>query len=179
MFSSCNVGLVAFDGGSRNREEGRRRPARRPYAGWTKRGYLVSSGSAGLGHRPALCKQKRTTAEGLGRVKTVRPRETGDAKLNLACCRTCELDSTWFARSAVSDLVAPMRTPHWIAAMSGLHAEDVHDPREFVGEHVQGHPGGNLRHGSNSRRITPSGCSELIDETNLCISQRERDRQGP
>jgi hypothetical protein len=44
---------------------------------------------------------------------------------------------------------------------------------------VQGHPGGNLRHGSNSRRITPSGCSELIDETNLCISQRERDRQGP
>ena len=60
-----------------------------------------------------------------------------------------------------------------------LHAEDVHDPREFVGEHVQGHPGGNLRHGSNSRRITPSGCSELIDETNLCISQRERDRQGP
>ena len=88
------------------------------------------------------------------------------------------------ARSAASDLVAPvrmpMRTPHvWIAAMSGLHAEDVHDAREFVGEHVQGHPGGNLRHGSNSRRITPSGCSELIDETNLCISQRERDRQGP
>jgi hypothetical protein len=27
----------------------------------------------------------------------------------------------------------------------GLHAEDVHDPREFVGEHVQGLLGGNLR----------------------------------
>jgi hypothetical protein len=62
---------------------------------------------------------------GLGRVKTFRPRETGDAKLNLAFCRNSELESTWFARSAVSDLVAlmrsPMRTPHvWIAAMSGF-----------------------------------------------------------
>src|SRR3981081_1095481 len=67
------------------------------------------------------------SAMGLGRVKTVRPRETGDAKLNLACCRTCELDSTWFARSTVSDLVAPMRTPHvWIAAMSGF------TPRMFM-----------------------------------------------
>ena len=27
----------------------------------------------------------------------------------------------------------------------GLHAEDVHGPREIVGEHVQGHLGGNLR----------------------------------
>jgi hypothetical protein len=62
---------------------------------------------------------------GLGRVKTYRPRETGDAKLNLACYPNCELESTWFARSGVSDLVAPMhtpmRTPHvWIAAMSGV-----------------------------------------------------------
>ena len=66
---------------------------------------------------------------GLGRVKTFWPRETGDAKLNLACCRNCELESTWLARSAVSDLVAPMRgeTPHvWIAAMSGL------TPRMFM-----------------------------------------------
>jgi hypothetical protein len=39
-------------------------------------------------------------------------RETGDAKLNLDCCRNCELESTWFARSAMSDLVAPMRTTH-------------------------------------------------------------------
>jgi hypothetical protein len=31
---------------------------------------------------------------GLGCVKTVRPRETGDAKLNLACYRNCELEST-------------------------------------------------------------------------------------
>jgi hypothetical protein len=43
--------------------------------------------------------------------ENVRPRETGDAKLNLACCRNCELDSTWFARSAVSDLVAPVAIP--------------------------------------------------------------------
>jgi hypothetical protein len=68
---------------------------------------------------------------GLGRVKTFRLRETGDAKLNLTCCRNCELESTWFARSAVSDLVAPMRmpmrTPHvWIAAMSGF------TPRMFM-----------------------------------------------
>ena len=67
------------------------------------------------------------TALGLGRVKTFRPRETGDAKLNLACCRTCEPESAWFAPSAVSDLVAPMRTPHvWIAAMSGF------TPRMFM-----------------------------------------------
>ena len=67
------------------------------------------------------------SAMGLGRVKTVRPRDTGDAKLNLACYRNCELESTWFARSAVSDLVAPMRTPHvWIAAMSGF------TPRMFM-----------------------------------------------
>jgi len=64
---------------------------------------------------------------GLGRVKTFRPRETGDANLNLACCRNCELESTWFARSVVSDLVAPMGTPHvWIAAMSGF------TPRMFM-----------------------------------------------
>jgi hypothetical protein len=50
------------------------------------------------------------TALGLGRVKTFRPRETGDAKLNLACCRNCELELRWFARSAMSDVVAPMRT---------------------------------------------------------------------
>jgi hypothetical protein len=49
----------------------------------------------------------RTSALGLGRVKMFRPRETGDAKLNLACCRNGELESTWLARSAVSDLVAP------------------------------------------------------------------------
>ena len=36
-------------------------------------------------------------------------------------------ESTWFARSAVNDLVAPMRTPHlWIAAMSGF------TPRMFM-----------------------------------------------
>jgi hypothetical protein len=68
---------------------------------------------------------------GLGRVKMFRPRETGDAKLNLACCHNCELESTWFARSAVSDLVAPMRmptrSPHvWIAAMRGF------TPRMFM-----------------------------------------------
>jgi hypothetical protein len=68
---------------------------------------------------------------GLGRVKTFRPRETGDGKLNLACCLNCELESTWFARSAVSDLVAPMRTPMrtphvWIAAMRGF------TPRMFM-----------------------------------------------
>jgi hypothetical protein len=67
----------------------------------------------------------RISALGLGRVKTFRPRETGDAKLNLACCRNCELESMWFARSAVCDLVAPMRTPMrtphvWIAAMRGF-----------------------------------------------------------
>jgi hypothetical protein len=67
--------------------------------------------------------------KGLGRVKTFRPRETGDAKLSLACCRNCELESTWFARSAVSDLVARCapRTPHvWIAAMRGF------TPRMFM-----------------------------------------------
>jgi hypothetical protein len=69
----------------------------------------------------------RISAKGLGRVKMFRPRETGDAKLNLACCHNCELESTWFARSAVSDLVAPMRTPHvWIAAMRGF------TPRMFM-----------------------------------------------
>jgi hypothetical protein len=66
----------------------------------------------------------RAFASGLGRVKMFRPRETGDAKLNF---RNCELESTWFARSAVSDLVAPMRTPHvWIAAISGF------TPRMFM-----------------------------------------------
>ena len=64
-------------------------------------------------------------------MKTFRPRETGDAKLNLACCRTCELESAWFAPSAVSDLVAPMRMPTrsahvWIAAMRGF------TPRMFM-----------------------------------------------
>ena len=67
------------------------------------------------------------SASGLGRVKTLRPREIGDAKLNLACCHNCELEFTWLARSAVSDLVAPMRTPHvWIAAMRGF------TPRMFI-----------------------------------------------
>ena len=71
--------------------------------------------------------QKLTAARGLGRVKTFRPRETGDAKLNLACCRNCELESTWLARSAISVLVAPMRTPHVrIAAMRGF------TPRMFM-----------------------------------------------
>ena len=64
-------------------------------------------------------------------LKMLRPRETSDAKLNLACCRTCELESAWFAPSAVSDLVAPMRmptrSPHvWIAAMRGF------TPRMFM-----------------------------------------------
>src|ERR1700694_500728 len=54
-------------------------------------------------------------------------RETGNAKLHLAWCRNCELELRWFARSAVSDVVAPMRTPHvWIAAMSGF------TPRMFM-----------------------------------------------
>ena len=71
------------------------------------------------------------SALGLGRVKTFRPRETGDAKLNLACCHNCKLESTWLARSAVSDLVVPMDTPMctphvWIAAMSGF------TPRMFM-----------------------------------------------
>jgi len=61
------------------------------------------------------------SAAGLGRVKTFRPRETGDAKLNLACCRKLLAGIEVVCRSAVSDLVAPMRTPHvWIAAMSGF-----------------------------------------------------------
>ena len=63
--------------------------------------------------------------------ENVSAEETGDAKLNLACCRTCELESAWFATSAVSDLVAPMRmptrSPHvWIAAMRGF------TPRMFM-----------------------------------------------
>jgi hypothetical protein len=65
---------------------------------------------------------------GLGCVKTVRPRETGDAKLNLACCHNCELESTWRARSAVSDLVAPkrtMRTPRLDRRDEGLHARPI------------------------------------------------------
>jgi hypothetical protein len=37
------------------------------------------------------------SAPGLGRVKTFRPRDTGDAKLNLACYRNRELELTWFA----------------------------------------------------------------------------------
>jgi hypothetical protein len=85
---------------------------------------------------------------GLGRVKTFRP--SGDAKLNLACCRNCEPESTWFARSAVSDPVAPMhtptRTPHVrIAAIRGFTPRMFMTRREIVGEHVQGHLGGNLR----------------------------------
>jgi hypothetical protein len=48
-----------------------------------------------------------------------------------ACCRNCELESTWFARSAVSDLVAPMHTSRLDRRDEGLHAEDVHDPREI------------------------------------------------
>jgi hypothetical protein len=96
--------------------------------------------------------------------------------------RTCELESTCPVRRERSGSAGAHADAHpsrLDRRDERLHAADVHDPREFVGEHVQGHPGGNLRHGSNSRRITPSGCSELIDETNLCISQRERDRQGP
>ena len=49
------------------------------------------------------------------------------------------------ARSAVSDLVAPTQPSRLDRRDEGLHAEDVHDPREIVGEHVQGHLGGNLR----------------------------------
>jgi hypothetical protein len=94
-------------------------------------------------------------------VKTVRPRDTGDAKLNLACYRNCELESTWFARSAVSDLVAPMRTPHvWIAAMSGFtprmfmtrsgYRQRLSAARMFgVIEHDRG--------GSSAVRLTPIG----------------------
>jgi hypothetical protein len=96
--------------------------------------------------------------------------------------RTCELESTCPVRRERSGSAGANADAHpsrLDRRDERLHAEDVHDPREFVGEHVQGHPGGNLRHGSNSRRITPSGCSGLIDETNLCISQLERDRQGP
>ncbi len=83
---------------------------------------------------------------GLGRVKTVRPRDTGDAKLNLACYRNCELEI---------DVVCPVRRERSGGADAHpsrldrrderLHAEDVHDPGEIVGEHVQGHLGGNLR----------------------------------
>ena len=73
------------------------------------------------------CHESSLSPSGLGRVKTFRPRETGDAKLNLACYRNRELESTWFARSVVSDLVAPMRTPHVrIAAMRGF------TPRMFM-----------------------------------------------
>ena len=48
-----------------------------------------------------------------------------------ACCHNCKLESTWLARSAVSDLVAPMRLPTrslhvWIAAMRGF------TPRMFM-----------------------------------------------
>jgi hypothetical protein len=38
----------------------------------------------------------------------------------------------------------------------GLPAEDVHDPREIVGEHVQGHLGGNLRQAARFAAIRPS-----------------------
>ena len=49
-----------------------------------------------------------------------------------------------------------MHTPHvWIAAMSGF-TPDVHDPREIVGEHVQGHLGGNLRQASSESASHPS-----------------------
>ena len=58
---------------------------------------------------------------GLGRVKKVQRGETGREptqerryRLNLSLDRLL-----WFARSAVSDLVAPMRTPQvWIAAIA-------------------------------------------------------------
>jgi hypothetical protein len=54
---------------------------------------------------------------------------TGDRRrqAQLRCYRNCEPESTWFARSAVNDLVAPMRSPHvWIAAMRGF------TPRMFM-----------------------------------------------
>ena len=86
------------------------------------------------------------TALGLGRVKTFRPRETGDAKLNLACCRKL---------LAGIEVVCPIRRERCGGADAHpsrldrrderLDAEDVHDPGEIVGEHVQGHLGGNLR----------------------------------
>jgi len=83
---------------------------------------------------------------GLGRVKTFRPGETGDAKLNFACCRNCELESTWFARSTRERSGFADAHPSRLDRRDeGLHAEDVHDPGEIVGEHVQGHLGGNLR----------------------------------
>src|ERR1700730_5148446 len=71
------------------------------------------------------------SGKGLGRVKMIRPREPGDAWLNLACYCNCEPESTWFARPAVSDLTTPMhtpmRTPHvLIAAMRGF------TPRMFM-----------------------------------------------
>jgi len=77
-------------------------------------------------------------ASGLGRVKTFWPRETGDAKLNLACCRNGELESRLFARSAVSG-GADAHPSRLDRRDERLHAEDVHDLREIVGEHVQGH----------------------------------------
>jgi len=95
--------------------------------------HLCKVGKQVAGYRISLEKligeimNRMSPGDDLGRVKTVRPRDTGDAKLNLACYRNCELESTWFARSAVSDLVAPMRTPHvWIAAMRGF------TPRMFM-----------------------------------------------
>ncbi len=92
---------------------------------------------------------------GLGRVKTFWPRETGDAKLNLACCR--ELESTWLGRSSVSDLVAPVRTPHvWIAAMEGLDAEDV-----WVGNGLE-----SLTDSSRPLRRPVTNC---IDEPANCL----------
>ena len=41
----------------------------------------------------------RTAKDRLGSwaCENVRPRETGDAKLNLACCHNCEPESTWLA----------------------------------------------------------------------------------
>jgi hypothetical protein len=38
--------------------------------------------------------EARTVEMGLGRVKTFRLRETGDGKLNLACCHNYELESS-------------------------------------------------------------------------------------
>jgi|HubBroStandDraft_6_1064221.scaffolds.fasta_scaffold3852168_1 hypothetical protein len=54
---------------------------------WIRSADAGDLGAAGLGRQGRF-------GLGRGRVKTVRPRETGDAKLNLACYRNCELDST-------------------------------------------------------------------------------------
>ena len=73
------------------------------------------------------------SAAGFGRVKTFRPRETGDAKLNLACCRkllagidvVCPVRRE---RSGGADGHADAHPSRLDRRYEGLHAEDVHDP---------------------------------------------------